>query len=102
MRRAELGIAFFLTLGNAVQPAAFRAQQDATPPGLTNIPFQKWVAEPEHNEIPWKVTVYPPALRLHQRLTVRVEVHVPGSGLERLGPIHELVAVMRLADSDGH
>lgn len=96
------GALCLLALGSSVFPPACRAQSDGPVPGLWDIPFQKWVSEGERKEIPWEVKVFPPGLRLHQRLAVRINAQVKGEVLERLGPVQELMLVGRMADSDGH
>ena len=103
MRFAKpFGAFCLLALGMIAVPPVCGAQNEEHLPGLTNIPFQKWMTEGERKEIPWQVKVYPAALRLHQRLSMRVDVLVKGESLERMGPVQELVLIERLADSDGH
>lgn len=65
--------------------------QPSTPPAsrLPELPFEKWMAEGEREEIDWTVTVSRPRLSVSQRMIVFLTVSVGGKQVARSGPRHE-------------
>ena len=81
---------------------------------FSTVPFDQWVAQGDHVDIPWKVKISTPQLDDHQRFLVTVTINIDGKNLARLpasatqaqdatsaGPA-ELLMLLQIEDSQGH
>src|SRR5882724_11061737 len=48
---------------------------------FAGVPFDKWLAEGPHQQVPWEVRISARFLSIHQRLTASVEIQVSGTEL---------------------
>src|ERR1022692_2230689 len=82
--------------------SAWSAQTDNTKdPVFSTVPFDQWVAQGDHVDIPWKVKVSTPQLDNHQRFLVTVTITVDGKHLSKSLPNGELLMLMQIEDSQG-
>jgi hypothetical protein len=75
------------------------AAQDDVPLDLRSIPIGEWL-DAESAEVPWRVTIRRPALRMDQRLEVLYTVGINGRDLNRTGNEHELFLINRVSSAD--
>ena len=69
-------------------------------PAFSKLPFNLWMTQGKQAQIHWSVDVPAPELSTHQRLILRVAIHVDGRELEKRGP-GDLTALLQFQDSDG-
>ena len=70
-------------------------------PIFSTVPFDQWVAQGDHVDIPWRVKLSTPQLDDHQRFLVTVTITVDGKHLSRSLPNGELLMLMQIEDSQG-
>jgi hypothetical protein len=68
---------------------------------FTRLPFQQWLSEGEHSDIPWRADVLPAEISLHQRLMLRVVIRLYGSELDKRRGAGEFVTLVQYKDSTG-
>jgi hypothetical protein len=84
-------------------PFLLTAQTDnGKDPVFSTVPFDQWVAQGDHVDIPWRVKISPPQLDEHQRFLVTVTITVDGRHLSKRSPGGELLMLMQIEDSQGH
>jgi hypothetical protein len=57
--------------------ALLPAQQISQQALFAEASFDRWQAEGQREQVPWKVKVFPARLSVHQRLEAGIEVHLP-------------------------
>jgi len=72
------------------------AQNITTREAPPEIPFEQWIAETKHVELPWSINISPARLSILQRLVVEFRVKVPSKSLYLLGPTYQLFLDVRL------
>jgi len=72
------------------------AQNITTREAPPEIPFEQWIAETKHVELPWSINISPARLSILQRLVVEIRVKVPSKSLYLLGPTYQLFLDVRL------
>jgi hypothetical protein len=70
--RSALAVLTWTALAASV-PAQRTAQQAL----FTEASFDRWQAEGQREQVPWKVRLFPAKLSVHQRLEAGIEVHLP-------------------------
>jgi hypothetical protein len=78
----------------------FAAAEDFAPLDLRSISISDWLNAGEHAEIPWRVSVRSPSLRVDQRLEVLYTARISAKDLNRSGQDHELFLVSRISTPD--
>jgi hypothetical protein len=68
---------------------------------LESIPLQQWLSTKDTAEIPWKIEVKDPALRMDQRLEVAYTARIQAKHLNNLGAPRELLFIMGVNSPDG-
>jgi hypothetical protein len=68
---------------------------------LKSIPIAEWLAAGEAVQIPWKLQVSNPVLRMDQRLQVFYTATIQAKDLNRSGNSHELFLISRISSPDG-
>jgi hypothetical protein len=68
---------------------------------LTEIPLADWLAGAEHTDIPWRVEIRPPALRLDQRYELGYTARIESKNLQWSSGRHEIRYVSGVSDVDG-
>jgi hypothetical protein len=112
-RRALSVTAFCLTLAFAAFGQTDPKKDPSKDPIFSTVPFDRWVAQGDHVDIPWKVKNSPPQLDDHQRFLVTVTITIDGKNLARLPGSSaqlpdssanggELLMLMQIEDSQGH
>lgn len=71
-------------------------------PLFTQFPFESWIAAGEHNAIPWKVQIHPPALGWGLRTMASVAATLEGKEAKRHLDGGRLTALLQITDRDGH
>jgi hypothetical protein len=69
-------------------------------PAFTRLPFNQWLTQGKQTQIHWSVDIPPAELSTHQRLIMRIAIHVDGRELEKRGP-GDLTALLQFQDGDG-
>jgi len=87
--------------GFACAPFA-HAQAPAIDAAFAAAPFQQWIAQGPKAELPWHSRISAPALTLHQRMAVRVEVELDGNELVARCCEGKAVALVAITDQQGH
>ena len=87
--------------GLACVPFA-HAQNPAVDAAFAAAPFQQWIAQGPKAELPWHSRISAPALTLHQRMAVRVEVELDGNELVARCCEGKAVALVAITDQQGH
>ncbi|MCU1242201.1 MAG: hypothetical protein JWO71_2927 [Candidatus Acidoferrum typicum] len=98
MKRKTILLALY---GFAWAPFA-HAQNPAIDAAFAAAPFQQWIAQGPKAELPWHSRITPPALTLHQRIAVRVEVELDGNELVARCCEGKAVALVQITDQQGH
>ena len=91
-------VCLFCGLGLSI-PAL--GQNEARDPLFETVPFQQWLAEGPHQQLPWKVKIWPERLSSYQRLLSNIEILVPGKELLKRSGQGRLIALVQLTDSVG-
>ena len=68
---------------------------------LTEIPLSDWLAGAEHTDIPWRVEVRPPVLRLDQRYELGYTARIESKNLQWSSGRHEIRFVSGVSGIDG-
>jgi hypothetical protein len=77
------------------------AENGALDPVFAKVHFDRWLAAGPQSQIPWKTTVSPARLGIHQRLLSNVEIEMDGGEMaKRLGK-GELVMFVQFKDAAG-
>ena len=97
MRRKAALIAL---CGFAFLPLA-QAQKRTVDAAFAAAPFQQWVTQGPKAELPWHPRISPPALSLHQRIAVRVEVELDGKELVARCCEGQAIALVQISDQQG-
>ena len=79
---------------------AVPAPPGALDPAFGKLPFNLWMTQGKQSQIHWSVDVPAPELSTHQRLILRVAIHIDERELEKRGP-GELTALLQYQDSGG-
>ena len=98
MKRKQILLAL---CGLACAPFA-HAQNSAIDAAFAAAPFQQWIAQGPKAELPWHPRIAPPALTLHQRIAVRLEVELDGNQLVARCCEGKAVALVEITDQQGH
>jgi hypothetical protein len=77
------------------------AQKRAVDAAFDAVPFQQWASEGPKAELPWHPRITSPALTLHQRIAVRVEVELDGNELVKRCCEGQAVALLQFGDQQG-
>ena len=77
------------------------AAEDQTPLDIRSIPIADWIDQGNLSEIPWRLEVSRPYLRMDQRIEVGYTVTMSGKNLNESGAEHELFLINRISDADG-
>ncbi len=98
-RRLRLlkAILFSLLLSSLISAQS----NDDKDPVFSTVPFDRWVAQGDHVDIPWKVKISPPQLSEQQRFLVTVTITVDGKHLAKRPPGGELLMLVQIEDSQG-
>lgn len=94
-------IGAFLLAATFFAAAPLCAQDISTREAPPEIPFDKWIAETKHIELPWSISISSARLSILQRLVVEFRVKVPSKALYLLGPTYQLFLDVRLKPAGG-
>src|SRR5437764_4110728 len=75
--------------------------QELPDPVFGTVPFDRWMAGPDHAQIPWRVTVFPAVLDNHQRLRVAITITVEGKELVKRPARGQLRMLVQYNDEEG-
>lgn len=75
--------------------------QSGTEPGLHEIPFDRWFAAGEREQIAWQVTLREPWMRADLRLAAGFSASIRADELNRRSPTHDLFLLARVSDASG-
>src|SRR5688572_3105048 len=95
MFRVAIGLLVMAFCTNA------QAMQEVAGLDLRSIPIADWIENGENTEIPWRLDVRNPVLRMDQRMEVAYSAVISGKQLRQSGTEHELFFVNRISDPDG-
>lgn len=76
-------------------------QSGSPDPVFATVPFDLWLAGPEHALIPWKMSVFTSGLSTHQRLLTTVLIYVDGRQLAKRPQQGQLLMLLQFNDSEG-
>jgi hypothetical protein len=82
--------------------APFFAQAQVKDPVFAQVPFDQWVSQGNHTDLPWKVKIQGPELSNEQRLMVTARVTIDGKNLVNHAPSGELLMLIQIDDEHGH
>ena len=68
---------------------------------LKSIPFDQWLAANDRAQVPWKVQIQNPALRMDQRLEVAYTAKIQADTLNKYGSIHDLFFISAVGSPGG-
>src|SRR6266704_1902060 len=68
---------------------------------FAGTPFDKWLTEGPHQQVPWEVRMSARMLSIHQRLIARVEVQVSGPELVRRCADDHITLLLQVTDHAG-
>src|SRR5882672_1461767 len=68
---------------------------------FAGAPFDKWLTEGPHQQVPWEVRMSARMLSIHQRLIARVEVQVSGPELVKRRADDHLTLLVQVTDQAG-
>jgi hypothetical protein len=71
-------------------------------PVFSTVPFDRWIAQGDHTDVPWKVQIRSPELDDDQRLMVTASITIDGKSLDKHPPGGDLLSLMQVEDSQGH
>jgi len=94
--RPRTPMSVFLLAAAFFAAAPLCAQDISTHEAPPEIPFDDWIAETKHVELPWSISISPARLSILQRLVVEFRVKVPSKALYLLGPTYQLFLDVRL------
>src|SRR5262245_51110943 len=95
MRREIVRTCFAILLSSIAALAAVEGPEL----DVRAIPIGEWIDAGEKAEIPWKIDVRNPLLRMDQRMEVFYSVSISGKQLQ--SDSHDLFLVNRVSDPDG-
>ena len=97
--RAPIGVLLLAAAFFAAAPLC--AQDISSREAPPEIPFDQWIAETKHIDLPWSIHISAPRLSILQRLVVEFRVEVPSRALYLLGPSYQLFLDVRLKPAGG-
>ncbi len=97
--RIQLGVA--LLAGLAAAPAYAQFAVKPAPVSNLSVPFERWLAEGNRKEIPWRLELSQPRLRPEQRIGFAVHATIPGKHLAGLEPGRNIYLGARIRDEQG-
>jgi hypothetical protein len=94
--RPRSPISVLLLAAAFLAAAPLGAQDISTREAPPEIPFDQWIAETKHVDLPWSINISSARLSILQRLVVEFRVQVPSKALYLLGPSYQLFLDVRL------
>jgi len=77
--------------------ASLPAQRTAQQALFAETSFDRWQAEGQREQVPWKVRLFPAKLSLHQRLEAGIEIHLPLKEIS-VRQSHRIVLLLQVTD----
>ena len=68
---------------------------------LQSIPLVEWLSAKDAAQIPWKIEVKSPDVRMDQRLEIAYMARIPAKQLNKLANVHELFFIIGVNGADG-
>src|SRR5689334_15102012 len=91
-------LAIAIGAGFALPPSA---EEPTTESVFADSPFDKWLAERPHQEVPWQVRMSADRLSFHQRLIANIQVQISGPELLKRSHDERIVLLVQVINGQG-